>query len=250
VIHDQWGEPSLGTTKAAHYVLGYEWQITDLLHLDLQGYINRQWDIPRFFEPADTADMPERAGSDLGLIWIGDQRGRMRGMELMLRHDQGERFFGWLSYSLSRSERYDKHEERWVLYDSDETHNIQLLGSWRLPREWDAGFRLRYVTGKPTTPVLGKRYIENHNVPAFRARFSPIMGPENVFHLDPFFQLDVRVDKKFVFDKWILSTYLDIQNISYFVYKSPELEVWDDFYDEKTTVPMVIMPAIGVKAEF
>lgn len=245
VTHEQWGEPTLATTKAAHYVLGYEWQLTDLIHLDLQGYINRQWDIPRFTHPDEL-----EGGEDVGDLWKGDQRGRMRGVELMLRHDQGDRFFGWLSYTLSRSERYDKQEQRWVLYDNDETHNVQLLGSWRLPRDWDVGFRLRYVTGKPTTPVLGKRFIENENTIGFQPHFRPIMGPENIFRLDPFFQLDLRADKKFVFDKWILSAYLDIQNISYFLYKSPEFEIWDDFYDEKTTIPMVIMPAIGLKAEF
>jgi|GEM_PF-297935 len=239
VIHETWGNPNLPATKAAHYVLGYEWRITDLISSDIQVYINRQWDIPRIAQEEDL-DLSNKEQK----LWIGDGKGRMYGMEIMLRHDKSERFFGWLAYSLSRTERYNPTTKEWRLYRQDETHNIQLIGSWHLRRDWDMGFRARYVTGKPATPVIGAEEDENGNY------FEAIYGPENSSRVNPFFQLDLRVDKKFVFDKWMFSVYLDIINSNYFLYKSPELEVWNDFYDDKTTVSNIFTPALGYKAEF
>jgi hypothetical protein len=130
------------------------------------------------------------------------------------------------------------------LYGEDETHNIQLVGSWHLRRDWDLGLRVRYVTGKPTTPVIGSIEDENGNY------FEPIYGPKNSERIDPFFQLDLRVDKKLVFDKWMFSFYLDVINANYFFYKSPEMEIWNEFYDDKTTVSNIFTPALGLKAEF
>lgn len=242
VIHKKWGNPELPATKAAHYVLGHEWKITDLISSDIQFYLNRQWDVPQFARAEDLtgSDKPDQ-------LWVGRGKKRMYGMEIMLRHEKSERFFGWIAYTLSRSERYDYYtvnNKPWELYDQDETHNLQVLGSWSLKKQWDLGFRMRYVTGKPTTPVIGIIEDEDDNT------IIPIYGPENSDRVPPFFQLDVRVDKKWVFDKWMFSIYLDLMNLSYFIYKSPELQVWDDFYRENTTVSNVFTPAIGYRAEF
>ncbi len=239
VIHPTWGEPTLPATKAAHYVAGHEWQITDLISSDVQLYLNRQWDIPRM---AGSGDMSEDQGSQK--LWSPDAKGRMYGLELMLRHNQSERFFGWIAYTLSRSERYDEPSRKYLVYDQDETHHVQLLASWHLDKDWDLGFRARYVTGKPITPILGAKYLENENM------FVPLYGEENSSRHDPFFQLDLRADKKIAFKNWIFSTYIDLQNVSYFLYKSPEFEYYNYDYSDKTVVGMIPMLAFGFKAEF
>ena len=236
VIHKTWGDPTFPATKAAHYVLGHEWQITDIISSDVQAYFNQQWDIPVYGTNADAAS----GSADL---WTKGE-GRMYGLEIMLRHLKTEHFFGWIAYTLSRTERYNKATGKWDLYDKDQTNNVQVLGSWHLKKEWDLGFRMRYVTGNPTTPVIGRELDENSQY------FYPVYGETNSDRVDPFFQLDLRADKKFVFDKWIYSFYIDLQNISYFFYKSPEFEYWDDFYKEKQTVTSYPMLGVGWKAEF
>ncbi|MGD9200375.1 MAG: TonB-dependent receptor [Chitinispirillia bacterium] len=237
VIHPTWGDPQLPSTKASHFVLGYEWQITDLIHVDLQGYINRQWDIPRTAEETD---------ADLDRLWYSDGKARMRGLELMLRHDQGERFFGWISYSFSRSERWDFKENRFVLFNDDTPNHFQFVGSLKLGGNWEMGTRIRYVTGKPETPIIGAEYIENGG-----GRYIPVEGKRNSVRVSPFFQIDYRIDKKIIFDKWIFSFYLDIQNLSYWLYKSPEMYIYSYDYSEKQTIISgIFFPALGFKAEF
>jgi TonB family protein len=237
-IMQKWGDPYLPATKATHYVGGYEWQITDLIHADVQAYYNNQWDIPRTgtFQDVSEGTIPKG--------YYADEKGRMYGLEVMLKHDQGKRFFGWLAYSLSRSERRDPHTGAWSLYRKDETHNLQLVGSYRLPKFWEIGGRVRFVTGDPTTPINGIGYSENNG------RFFALYGAQNSARMDPFFQLDVRVEKKTAFKNWMFTWYLDIQDLSYFVYKSPEFYQYNFRYDQKTPVGSIIYPALGLTAEF
>ena len=240
VIHPTWGEETLPSTKASQTVLGYEWDITPLISLDVQGYFNYQWGIPRQ-QSSNDIDSSNVGGAQL---WYPDQKGRTYGLEIMLRHHQSERFFGWLAYSLSRSERLGPYDNDWVLFGKDQTHNIQLLGSWKLNNNWEIGGRLRYVTGNPTTP------IDSTSISVDGHRYTPHYGITNSTREGSFFQMDLRAEKKIIFKRTVLSIYLDIQNLLYFVYASPEFEFYDNFYEQKQSVSMPIIPALGVRFEF
>ena len=60
----------------------------------------------------------------------------------------------------------------------------------------------------------------------------------------------MRIDKKFIFDRWMFSVYLDMQNVLVFLYQSPEFTVYNYDYTEKTTISMPFIPSLGIKAEF
>ena len=243
-IHEKWGNPRIPVEKASQYVLGYEWQITDLISADLQGYFNTQWDCAR---SVTREELSRDANTPL---FIGDGRARMFGMELLLRHDQGKRFFGWLSYSLARSERYDVQNEQWELYSQDQTNNLQLIGSLRFKGNRELGARARYVTGNPTTPVLGVKYFDITN-----RFYQPLRGETNSERVDPYFSVDLRYERKFAFRNWLWIIYLDIQNLSNlfgYGYKSPELGqyIWNYDYTDKQVLSSTTLPALGLRFEF
>lgn len=241
VIHKTWGDPMMPATKAAHYVGGYEWQLTNLVNLDAQLYYNKQWNIP---EPVTASDLT--ATGEFQKLYMSSGLGRMYGFELMLRHQQGPHFFGWLAYTLARTERWDRHAHEWYRYDSDQLHNLQLLGSWKLPRHWDAGFRLRYVTGNPATPINSVEEVENYN-----GYYIANMGKKNSVREDPLLQLDLRIDKKVVFEQWMLSFFIDFQNISWFLYKSPQYgPIYSFDYQERQMFSAFPLVAVGIKAEY
>lgn len=254
-IDTAWGNPDLPPTLAHQYVTGYEWQITDLISLDAQAYFNRQYDIPRYAD-----DINPKTGEPYN--FLSDMDGRMYGLEIMLRHDHGKRFFGWLAYSLSRSERrapgptnqsFNRtvawNPDKWVLYGKDQTHNLQLVGSWRLPHNWETGFRFRYTTGNPETPLLS--FTENKFVyDSDYGNYVQVKGEPFSERVDPFVQLDIRVDKRFVFKNWMLSAYLDIQNVNYFFYNSPEEYQYNYDGSERETIGSLILPSCGIRAEF
>lgn len=239
-IHPSWGNPLLSSTKAVHYVLGHEWKITDVINSDIQFYFNNQWDIPELGSDEDLVNNGQAQN-----LFLNKGRGRMYGLEIMLRHLQTEKFFGWVAYTLSRTERFNRKVNDWQLYDQDETHHLQVLGSWHLKKQWDLGFRLRFVSGKPTTPIIGRTFNEEWQY--FQAEYPE---QENTDRFDPFVQLDFRVDKKIIKNRWIYSFYVDLQNISYFLYKSPELVYYSWNYKDKETFSMFPMFGIGSKIEF
>ena len=240
VIDSVWGNPDLPATNAAHYVLGYEWQITDLISLDLQGYINRQWNIPRM---ANYSDLKNAESAEDIKMYYSDEKGRSRGIEILLRHNQNEKFFGWIAYTLSLSERKTPNSDDWYVYSYDQTHNLQLLASYKLPRLWEIGGRFRYTTGNPRNTIVSTEYDLTYNgVWSFSERRNERM--------DPFIQFDFRVEKKWLFKKTALTAYWDIQNLSYFIYKSPEMTFYDDFYMEKQVISMPIIPSFGVRYDF
>ncbi|MCP5066211.1 MAG: hypothetical protein GY946_06545, partial [bacterium] len=180
--------------------------------------------------------------------------------ELMLRRAQGNRFFGWLSYSWSRSERRfprkpdfgivgDWNPENWVLSIYDQTHHFEAVGSWNLGSKWSTGLRMRYVTGNPDTPYLGYT-SDQYEWNADSGEYLGLMGNYRSERQDPFFQVDWRVDKKFVYRNWIMSVYLDLQNLNYFFYNSPELYHYNFDYSERSTVGGIFLPTLGFRADF
>ncbi|MCP4545170.1 MAG: TonB-dependent receptor [bacterium] len=241
------GNPDLPPTQARQFSLGDEWKISDLVNLKVEGYFNRQEKIP--FQT-----------DSLNVNYLADAEARMYGIEFMLRHEQGNRFFGWLSYSLSRSERRFPRKPTtdiagewdpngWVVSGFDQTHHFEAVGSWNLGSKWSTGLRARYVTGNPDTPSLS--YTSNiYEYNADEGEYEEVLGDYRSERMGPFFQLDVRLDKKFVHKNWIMSAYLDIQNVSYFAYKSPEFHYYNFDGSERNTVSGIIIPTLGFRAEF
>jgi len=240
VILPGWGDPHMPATKGAQYVSGYEWQITDIVDLDAQVYLNRQWDIPVVTRDGDIAP-----GAS---IYNHSGLGRMYGLELMLRHNQDNRFFGWVTYSLSRSERYNRFTKDWIIYGEDETHYLQVVGSWKLPRNYEAGFHVKFASGKPTTSVRGIKEEDENGIGS--GSIIPLRGATNADRMAPAFQVDLRFDKKLIYNKYIASFFFDLQNIGWFLYKSPDSYLYSDFYDEKQAFSMFPLMAIGVRCEF
>ena len=62
-------------------------------------------------------------------------------------------------------------------------------------------------------------------------------------------QLDVRLDKQWVFDRWLLDAYLDVQNATNHV--NPEGIAYNyDYTQSKVNQGLPILPLLGLRAEF
>jgi TonB family protein len=114
--------------------------------------------------------------------------GRAYGLETLIRRQAKSGLYGWLSYTLSRSERYK--DGAWAPYDFDRTHLVNLVAGLLLPRNWDVGVRLQYQSGKPATTTYGY----------------------NTARTNGYDRVDIRVDKRAVYRGWLLDFYVDIIN--------------------------------------
>lgn len=124
----------------------------------------------------------------------------------------------------------------------DQTHNLNIIGSRNLDR-WTFSGRFRYVTGNPYTPVSGGTYDSDNDV------YIPIRGSIYSERFDSFKQIDIRIDRKFVYDKWILTAYLDVQNILNSE-NSQNISYSYDYSENKKIRGLPILPTIGLKGEF
>jgi len=79
--------------------------------------------------------------------------------------------------------------------------------------------------------------------------YTPIRGPIYSKRMGDFFQADIRFDKKWVYNTWVLTGYLDIENATN--RSNPqEINYSYDYRQSATVTGLPIMPIFGVKAEF
>ena len=118
---------------------------------------------------------------------------------------------------MGQSERWV--DGRWVRYDHDRSHIVKVIGGRRLPRGWSISGRVSYLTGTPLTTVHG--YNSGTKESAFR--------------------VDLRFDKRVVWNEWFFEYYVDLSNAAV----TPE----DLGFGTPMNVPYVL-PTFGVRAVF
>ncbi|MBZ5713697.1 TonB-dependent receptor [Nannocystis pusilla] len=167
------------------------------------------------------------------------------GAEMMLRHDLTRRLFGWVAYTFMRSMLgYATHGpvRPNLPADFDQRHNLVLLLGYKLPRRWTIAGRFRVVTGLPYTPRIGSQ-LENGQW------IRPLDGPTNSARLPVFHQLDIRIDRTWVYKRSLVSAYLDVQNL--YNRQNPEGVLYNyDYSDTRTVVGVPILPVLGVRVNY
>ena len=179
--------------------------------------------------------VPERY-SDEGI-------GRVYGGDLLLKVDNGKKLYGWIAYSLMKSERKDHPGDPWRPFEYDQTHILTMIVGYHFPWEIDVGGRFRYVTGNPTT-ALGPGVFD-----ADQGVVIPIPGRPFAERMPSFISLDLRVDKRFLFKRWILAVYVDVSNVT----NNHNVEGYAYSYDYGARAPVTglpIIPSLGLRASF
>ncbi len=164
--------------------------------------------------PTTTVSPPSDAQQLLDRL-LNARTGRAYGLEALIRRQAKSGLYGWLSYTLSHSERYQNGV--WSPYDFDRTHLVNLVAGLRLPRNWDVGVRFQYQSGKPATTTSGY----------------------NTARTSGYDRVDIRVDKRAVYRGWLLDFYVDIMNAA--------------LLPEEVTPGVSIryvLPTVGLRARF
>ena len=183
------GTPGLSSNRAYHYDLGVERQFTDHLSATVDA----------FYKQLDHLVVQGLGNTGSGVVY---------GAETLVRYTPDAHFFGWLSYTLSRSTRRDAPGMPLRLTQYDETHVLTMLGSYILGRGWQLGARFRLTSGYMYTPEQYGFYDENVGT------YIPLQGyPPNQSRLPTFHSLDIRVDKTWKLPWGAIGAYLDCWNV-------------------------------------
>jgi outer membrane receptor protein involved in Fe transport len=232
------GNPALGLERALQYSAGLEWRPREHLALDLTVFhkgLDRL--VGRSHRPV------ERGGVLVEEVYSNDGTGTVRGLEMLLEHQLRHGLRGWIAYTLSRAERTDPGSSEARLFDHDQTHILAAVLSYALPRHWELGLRWRYVTGAPFTPVAGSVFNSDQD------RYDEVPGRRNSERLPAFHQLDLRVDKSWIYDTWRLSAYLSLAN-AYNQRNAESVSYNFDYSERKYTRGLPLLPILGIRADF
>ena len=239
-VDPTFGNPDIRSPHAWHLAVAVE---KDFREESSRGFT---WTGGGFYRYFDRLVIPSTAFVDRGGRTVAQNvdnsgLGRAFGAESLLKFDFAP-WSGWLSYTLSRSTRWSPGRAEYP-FRYDQTHLLTAIGEKDLGRNWKSSVRLRYATGNPTTPITGGIFDADNDV------YFPVRGAFYSTRLNAFFQADLRLDKKWIYDRWILSAYLDIQNVTN--RKNLEAVQYSYDYSKQTVVSgLPILPTFGIKGEF
>jgi hypothetical protein len=163
--------------------LGVLAQPSSTVHLEATGYVQR-------FVLTDLRDPTLTVRDPLAGDFLVRRDGRSYGIEVMVRRPESSTLHGWLSYTLSKSERV---VGRGAIgpSDWDQRHILNAVAGYRIGN-YTLGTRIHVNTGRP---VL----LQSSQSSTF-------------VRLPTFYQLDLRAERTSLFDAFTLHVYAELVN--------------------------------------
>jgi len=238
--------------KSWHAIFGFEWDLTDRLSLNVEGYykyypqltnINRN---KYFDDNEENALIPDIYKKDFIL-----ETGDAEGVDVSVEYTYKKLHF-WGTYSLGYIHRDDGISKYVPPYDR--RHNLNMMLSWTLGKKstWELNGRFNYGSGFPFTPTSG--YYEeigfNNNMGSdyttINGNLGILYGEYNSKRLPYYSRFDVSAKKTFFLGKTAkLMVDAGITNI---------LDQENIFYIDRVTATEIyqlpIMPSMGISFTF
>ncbi len=244
------GTVELGFERSYAAEIGWQQRISQAVEADTSVFY--KWLDDLIIENPEFTSLEDQ-------YFVNSGVGRIYGWETIIRHAPVNNLFGWVSYTLSRSERNDNPEVTptegvadlfeaaqgdWYLFELDQTHILVAVAGYQLPRDWGVSGKVQYVTGNPYTPYSGGVYDLDQDF-----YFPYAAGEYGSQRLAPFFAVDARVDRLFTFKRWQLEVYLDLLNV--LRGENPEFELHNYDYTESIFIRgLPFIPSPGFQADF
>ena len=234
----------LGLQRAVQGSFGVRVELPRDFTASLTGYYGRFSNINEpllDFEAVTCTSPPPESLRGIAAYTTRQIDGAGYGMELLVRRKSG-RVTGWLAYTLSRAER--RYSCGLAPSDFDQAHVLNAVVQVRLPRRFMLGVRLNVASGRPYTRLDADTAT------------GLIVGRRNGERLPTYVQLDVRLDREWLFRRWALALSVEVLNLTYSETilgvdypKDPTLMVTR--YDQPQFQGFRwILPSIGLRARF
>jgi hypothetical protein len=132
-------------------------------------------------------------------------------VEFLAQQKLWKDFYGILAYTFVKSE-FTNASDSYAPSSWDFGNIVNLTAGKRMRKNWEVGMKFRLQGGGPYTP-FDERTSSLIPVWDDNQMGIPDYTQVNTVRTDVFHQLDIRIDKRYYFDKWSLNVYLDIQNL-------------------------------------
>jgi hypothetical protein len=197
------GNRSLLPERSTHAVAAIEQQLGDRTRVRVEYYDRADRDLifqplfdPRIVSGKIIAPPPNPP-------YVNSLRGYARGVELFVQRSSANRFTGWISYAYGRTGMRDGVNRQAFPSDYDQRHNVNVYGGYRLRPSVNLSLRWTYGSGFPMPGYL----MQNGNAYYLAAT-------RNQLRLTPYMRADFRVNKAWTHDKWKLTLYGEVINLT------------------------------------
>ena len=250
--------------SVASAAAGADWKLRDRLFVGLELFYKHFMDVPL---SVATGVPLTSVGADYGSIGeeplVPDAEGRAYGAELLVKWLIPDKVSLVGSATLYRSVFRSGDDAEFIPSAWDNRFILNLSAVYDLPHYWSIGAKVSAIGGAPYTP-----YDENASSlkTVWDAGGRPVYdySQYNAMRLDPYFQVDLRVDKDFYFDRWTLGLYIDLQNVTFSKIRQPDAYLSTGELVNPEDLPLeqryametlelwsgTIVPALGVTFEF
>ncbi len=238
-LEESFGNPNLKDVESIHYALG---ALFDTRVDKATGFFG---DMTVFYRDiknvvVDTNELVDRNGVLEPLRYSNDGEGYAAGSQWSLNYKH-KKFESALSYTLLWSERKEEGEA-FRPTNGDQRHNLNMRTRVYL-NNWELSARFRYVSGARHTPIIDAYYDLDNDI------YIPIEGVENSERIPDTMQLDLRADRKWRFDRWIMSLYIDILNVTNRK-NGFDYDYSFDYSSREVDAGIPVLPTFGIKGEF
>ncbi len=134
-------------------------------------------------------------------------KGRSYGLEFQLEKKKGK-LTGWLSYTLSRSERFAEgiNNNKWFASRFDQTHNMSATAFYELNKRWTFSANFVINSGTPATFPTDRIEQQGYVIPNIAS------GARNNVRIPTYHRLDVAAtlkgkERKKWSGEWVFSVY-------------------------------------------
>lgn len=204
-----------------------------------------EWDLELFYKDMSRLIVVNESFGDVGTNpFINGGMGKAYGAELIVRHAKSGPFFGWISYTWSRSLRRDCESCDEYPFEFDQPHIFSAQGGYDLPYDFSVSAQVQYTSGNPDSSYNAGVYdVDSDAYNLFR------IGGYNDERLPSYFQTSLRLDRLWTFKNWQASTYVDLMNVVKGV--NPEFTLYNYDGTQKAYVRgLPFIPNVGIEARF
>ena len=201
---------NLSYVQSDHLTAGIKKYFGNTTLLSIEGFLKSYSNYP-----VSVLDEISLANKGAGFEVLGNEevessgKGRSYGLELLYQQKLSNNFYGLFSYTYFFSEfsGLDPNVYRRSTWDS--RHLASFTGGYKLNNNWEISSRFRYNGKTPYAPIDETFSLANY--PDLRLDYD-LLGNEN-YLLDPFSQLDLRIDKKWNFNASSFNLFIEVQNL-------------------------------------
>ncbi len=207
---------NLEYTQSDHLVLGLQHYFSPSSNISFEGFYKCYEDYP--VSVRDGVSLANKGG---GFEVLGSEpietvgKGRAYGAEMQFQQKLSNNFYGIFSYTWFYSEFTGFDTDIYLPSVWDSRHLISFVGGYKLKRNWELSARYRFAGRTPFVPTDLDATLANY--PEVILDYSRL-GEEK---LAIFSQLDVRLDKKWNFEKFAFNLFIEVQNILFQDIPSP-----------------------------